>query len=128
MPVSRATFQQLGVDRLRFFLRGPANQTLPLYELLCGHAISVAYANNAVDPAPVIVPPTSITPVGFAPEEALLPWSARGFSGFRLLTEYFAFPEKFLFLDFSRIDTKTHGFGRQPAGDLRLSRPARPGT
>ena len=101
------TFQQLGVDRLRFFLRGPANQTLPLYELLCGHAISVAYANNAVDPAPVIVPPTSITPVGFAPQEALLPWSARGFSGFRLLTEYFAFPEKFLFLDFSRIDTKT---------------------
>ena len=67
-------------------------------------------------------------PAGFAPEEALLPWSARGFSGFRLLTEYFAFPEKFLFLDFTRIDTKTHGFGRQQAGDFRLSRPRRPGT
>ena len=101
------TFQQLGVDRLRFFLRGPANQTLPLYELVCGHAISVAYADAAADTAPVIVPPTSITPAGFAPEEALLPWSARGFSGFRLLTEYFAFPEKFLFIDFARIDTKT---------------------
>ena len=37
----------------------------------------------------------------------MLPWSARGFSGFRLLTEYFAFPEKFLFLDFTRIDAKT---------------------
>jgi type VI secretion system protein ImpG len=102
-----ATFSQLGVDRLRFFLRGPANQTLPLYELLCGHAISVAYADSAVDTAPVVVPGSSIQPAGFAPEEALLPWSARGFSGFRLLTEYFAFPEKFLFLDFTRIDTKT---------------------
>ena len=102
-----ATFTKLGVDRLRFFLRGPANQTLPLYELLCGHTVSVAYAETAVDAAPVIVPANSIEPAGFAPEEALLPWSARGFSGFRLLTEYFAFPDKFLFLDFTRIDTKT---------------------
>ena len=102
-----ATFAQLGVDRLRFFLRGPANQTLPLYELLCGHAISIAYADTAVDAAPVVVPGTNIKPAGFAPDEALLPWSARGFSGFRLLTEYFAFPEKFLFLDFTGIDTKT---------------------
>jgi type VI secretion system protein ImpG len=101
------TFTQLGVDRLRFFLRGPANQTLALYELLGAHAISIAYADTAVDPAPVIVPGNAIVPAGFAPEEALLPWSARGFSGFRLVTEYFAFPEKFLFLDFTRIDTKT---------------------
>ncbi len=102
-----ATFTTLGVDRLRVFLRGAINQTLPLYELVCAHAISIAYADSAADPAPVIVPGSAIEPVGFAPEEALLPWSARGFSGFRLLTEYFAFPEKFLFLDFTRIDAKT---------------------
>jgi type VI secretion system protein ImpG len=102
-----ATFTKLGLDRLRFFLRGPANQTLPLYELLCGHTLSVAYADTAVDPVPVVVPASSIEPAGFGPDEALLPWSARGFSGFRLLTEYFAFPDKFLFLDFTRIDTKT---------------------
>ena len=36
---SDGTFNQLGVDQLRFFLRGPSNQTLPLYELLCAHAI-----------------------------------------------------------------------------------------
>jgi type VI secretion system protein ImpG len=101
------TFTQLGVDRLRFFLRGPTNQALALYELLGAHAISIAYANNAVDPAPVVVPGSAIVPAGFSPDEALLPWSARGFSGFRLLTEYFAFPEKFLFLDITRMDTKT---------------------
>ncbi len=101
------TFTQLGVERLRFFLRGPTNQALALYELLGAHVVSVAYAENAVDPAPVIVPARAIEPVGFSPEEALLPWSARGFSGFRLLTEYFAFPEKFLFFDFTRMDTKT---------------------
>jgi type VI secretion system protein ImpG len=101
------TFTQLGINGLRFFLRGPANQTLALYELLGAHVVSVAYADSAVDPAPVIVPASVIEPVGFAPEEALLPWSARGFSGFRLLTEYFAFPEKFLFFDFTRMAAKT---------------------
>ena len=51
-----ATFAALGVDRLRFFLRGPANVTLALYELLCAHTLSVAYADGPSDPAPVIVP------------------------------------------------------------------------
>lgn len=102
-----ATFTKLGVDRLRFFLRGAPNVTLPLYELLCAHTVSVAYADSASDTAPVILPADAVEPVGFAPEEALLPWPARSFSGFRLLSEYFAIPEKFLFLDFGRIEAKT---------------------
>ncbi len=102
-----ATFSALGVDRLRFFLRGGAAVAPPLYELLCGHAVSVAFADGPADPNPVIVPPSAIVPVGFAPEEALLPWPARSFSGFRLLSEYFAFPDKFLFIDITGIEAKT---------------------
>jgi type VI secretion system protein ImpG len=102
-----ATFAALGLDRLRFFLRGPANVTLALYEQLCGHTLSLAYADGPSDPAPVIVPPTAIEPVGFAADEALVPWPARSFSGFRILSEYFSFPEKFLFLDFTRIEAKS---------------------
>ncbi len=67
----------------------------------------MAYADSPSDPPPVIVPAGAIEPVGFAAEEALLPWPARSFSGFRLLTEYFAFPEKFLFVDFTRMEAKT---------------------
>lgn len=102
-----ASFAKLGVDRLRFFLRGSANVTAPLYELLCAHTLSVAYADGPSDPAPVIMPAAVVEPAGFASEEALLPWPARSFVGFRLLTEYFAFPEKFLFVDFTRIEAKT---------------------
>ncbi|HEY4171971.1 MAG TPA: type VI secretion system baseplate subunit TssF, partial [Rhodopila sp.] len=109
--VPEVTFSQLGVDRLRFFLRGPINQTLPLYELLGPHVLSVAYADTAVDPNPVIVPRTAVQPGGFGADEALLPWSARGFAGFRLMTEYFAFPEKFLFIEFGQIDRKTLASG-----------------
>jgi type VI secretion system protein ImpG len=100
-------FAETGIDRLRVFLRGAANVALPLYELLCAHALSVAYAEGPSDPSPTVLPANAIEPVGFAPEEALLPWPARSFAGFRLLTEYFALPEKFLFVDFSRMDGKS---------------------
>jgi type VI secretion system protein ImpG len=106
-----ASFAQLGPERLRFFLRAAPNISLPLYELLCGHTLSVAYADGPTDPNPVIVGADSVVPVGFAPEEALLPWPARSFSGFRLLTEYFAFPEKFMFVDLTRMDGKALASG-----------------
>lgn len=101
------SFAQLGVDRLRFFLRGAPNIALPLYELLCAHTLSIACADGPVDADPVILPAGALQPVGFAPEEALLPWPARSFAGFRLLSEYFAFPEKFLFVDIDGLNAKT---------------------
>jgi type VI secretion system protein ImpG len=104
---AQATFAGLGVDRLRFFLRGGPAVALPLYELLCAETLSVAFADGPADANPVIVPGTAIVPVGFDPEEALFPWPARSFSGFRLLSEFFAFPEKFLFIDVTGIDAKT---------------------
>lgn len=103
------SFEKLGLDRLRFFLGGPDVASLRLYELLSSHAISVAFARSASDPAPVIPSGTAITPIGFAADEALLPWTNRGFAGFRLLSEYFAFPHKFLFVELSGIPTKDVG-------------------
>ncbi len=99
------TFTKLGVERIRLFLRGAT--AAALHELLSAHAISVGYADSPADPKPVILGPDAIEPVGFAAEEALLPYPARSFAGFRLLSEYFAFPEKFLFLDLTRIEAKT---------------------
>jgi len=104
---AEATFSALGVDRLRFFLRGGPAVALPLYELLLGHTLSVAFADGPADTNPVIAPASAVAAVGFGPEEALLPWPARSFSGFRLLSELFAFPEKFLFVDITGIDAKT---------------------
>ena len=45
------------------------------------------------------LPPSALKPVGFDPEQAILPYSDHSFSGYRLLQEYFALPEKFLFFD-----------------------------
>jgi type VI secretion system protein ImpG len=102
-----ATFTTLGVDALRFFLRAASNISLPLYELLCRNVLGIALADGPNDPDPVLIPRSAIEPAGFAAHEALFPWPARSFAGFRLLSEYFTFPEKFLFLDFSGLDAKT---------------------
>ncbi|HEY6981164.1 type VI secretion system baseplate subunit TssF [Reyranella sp.] len=99
------TFTGLGVDRLRFFLGG--EQGSALLELLLAHSISVALADDHTDARPVILPPDALQAVGFAPDEALFPWPARSFSGFRLLSEYFCAREKFLFVDVCRLDAKT---------------------
>ncbi len=48
--------------------------------------------------------PDHIQPVGFAQNEALLPWPQQSFDGYRMLYEYFAFPEKFLFFDLKGLD------------------------
>jgi type VI secretion system protein ImpG len=104
---AEATLTSLGVDRLRVFLRAASNISLPLYELLCRNVVGIALAEGPNDPEPVLIPRGAIEPVGFAADEALFPWPARSFSGFRLLSEYFAFPEKFLFLDFTGLEAKT---------------------
>jgi type VI secretion system protein ImpG len=101
------SFAELGVSKLRFFLRGGANVALPLYELLCAHTVSIALADGPADPAPVIIDAGCVSSCGFAADEALLPWPARSFSGFLLLTEFFAFPEKFRFLDVAGLEAKT---------------------
>ncbi len=100
-------FSALGVDRLRFFLRGGDAIATQLFETLAVHTLGIALADGPEDANPVLLPSSALQQVGFAPEEALLPWPARSFSGFRLLSEYFAFPQKFLFLDLGGLEAKT---------------------
>jgi type VI secretion system protein ImpG len=100
-------FSQLGLDRLRLFLRGGPAAALPLYELLAGHTLGVALADSPNDVSPVLLPKEALEAVGFAPDEAILPWPQRSFEGFRLLSEYFAFPQKFMFLDIAGLTAKT---------------------
>jgi type VI secretion system protein ImpG len=98
---------ELGVDRLRCFLRGPMEQSVPLYEMLRAHVVGMALADGPNDSNPTLRPGNPIEAVGFAPDQALYPWTARSFSGFRLLTEYFALPEKFLFVDLVGLEART---------------------
>jgi type VI secretion system protein ImpG len=94
-----ATFAALAPDTVRFFLRGAPPLVYPLYELLLNDAIAVAFATGVDDPAPIVMDPQALTPVGFGSDEGLLPYPPTSHAGFRLITEYLSFPEKFLFVD-----------------------------
>ncbi len=101
---SAATFRAMRPASLRFHLALPQFQhAAALYELLFADSVEVALARSADDPNPVILGPRAIGPVGFGRDEGLLPYGPRSFVGYRLLTEYFAFPRKFLFFDLGEI-------------------------
>jgi type VI secretion system protein ImpG len=106
---------------LRFFLNGDPQLVFPLYELIFNQATRIelrpkeAPITSATSmmsksilslkpPAPVFLPPESLKQVGFDADEAMLPYTARSFAGYRLLTEYFAFPYKFLFFDITGLE------------------------
>jgi type VI secretion system protein ImpG len=93
-------FNQLALKDLRLHCTGVDDIAYRLHELICGHALGVlvlptrrpAAWHEAVDGE-------CIEPAGFADDEALLPGTLSGFEGYRVLQEYFAFPQRFLFFD-----------------------------
>jgi type VI secretion system protein ImpG len=96
---------KLPLESLRFFLNAEPNVAAALYELLCNNCLEILLRNPArpTDPA-IRLPPECLRPVGFELDEGVLPVPRRSFVGYRLLTEYFTFPEKFFFLDVTGLE------------------------
>lgn len=86
----------LELSTLRVFIDCDASLRAALRDMLFMHAACACVEANGqwrlLDRLP-------IAPAGFAAEEALLPAAASEHSAYRLLSEYFAFPEKFDFFD-----------------------------
>ncbi len=88
-------------ENIRFYLKGQPQHINPLYELLLNQCKAIFMATSESDTSPIRLAKTAIQPVGFGDNEGLLPYPDSSFMGYRLLTEYFAFPEKFMFFDLS---------------------------
>lgn len=115
--IGTASFANLALDAVRFYLHGDPALVYPLYELLFNNvcAVHVCLLDGQTERTPVVLSPECLRPVGFAPDEALLPYSPRSFVGYRLLQEYFALPEKFLFCEIQDL-----GRALQDGGGERL--------
>ena len=73
-----------------------------------------------------VLPPAAIQPVGFDDEQALLPVTVRSFQGYRLLQEYFAFPQRFRFVELAGLAPSVARVRRRRAragGPVRARRP-----
>jgi len=88
----------LQLDALSLHLRGGDAVAARLHEEIHARALGVV-AMPADESAAWIEPlgAEAIRQPGFEVDEGLLPACARTFSGYRLLQEYFAFPQRFLF-------------------------------
>ncbi len=108
-------------ESIRFYLDGDPQLVFPLYEIIFNHATSVEFRAKEAPigdktlktftnvslklPDPVVFPASDvIKAVGFDEDQSLLPFTKRSFMGYRLLSEYFAFPYKFLFFDLHGLD------------------------
>jgi type VI secretion system protein ImpG len=97
---SEMPFQALSLDRLRFFLSGESQMIASLYEIIFNNTTQVVFRSLDQDRPPVVLDPAKcLRQVGFDKEESLLPYPNRSFLGYRLLTEFFAYPHKFHFMD-----------------------------
>nr|WP_316643675.1 type VI secretion system baseplate subunit TssF [uncultured Roseateles sp.] len=102
LPVGM-TVDKLEVDSLRFYLGGQTDIAMHLHEMALACAVGVLVGAPGRAATRQFLPASSITPVGYRDDEAMLPVTLRGFAGTRVLQEYFAFPERFLFLDIAGL-------------------------
>ncbi len=83
---------------LPLYLHGPDAGWL--YEAVTVDALRCRWRSDAQRPDDDDLPAAACLRLrGLGPEHAALPWPARSFEGYRALLEYFAFPEKAMFVD-----------------------------
>ncbi|MGK5006943.1 type VI secretion system baseplate subunit TssF [Janthinobacterium sp. LB2P70] len=89
---------QAGFSSLRLFADGESSVRAALLDALFLHGAGAYVALDEHGPWQA-VDGALLAPAGYADDDALIPISARSHPALRLLTEYFAFPEKFHFID-----------------------------
>lgn len=107
-----ADLSQLTLDELRLHCAASGELGYALHELVCGHTLGVIVSGGGKHET---VAPGCVRTVGFEEDQALLPVSPRGFGGYRLLQEYFAFPSRFMFFDLAGIGDALRRVGGQEA-------------
>jgi type VI secretion system protein ImpG len=93
-------FSRLALQDLRLHFSGVDEIAYRLNELVCDATLGVMVQPAARGTGRFeALAGDCVAAVGFEDDEALLPQGLRGFEGYRLLQEYFAFPQRFLFFD-----------------------------
>ncbi len=92
-------FKKLQLDRLPLFLCRNDARAFALYEQLIADADGMVVTWDAPEGPRSLTLDAKIKPLGFDDEQAVLPVGPQSFKGYRLLMEYFAFQQRFLFVE-----------------------------
>ncbi len=104
----------IGLTTIRFYLNGDGDLPYTLHELILNSTREVFLSSSSSDGAligPYRFSKDAVRPVGFERDEGMFPYPSASFLGYRLLSEYFSFPEKFLFFDLA-------GFEKLPLSEV----------
>lgn len=97
-------FSELACDELAFHVAAPDETAHRLLELLFGAGLGGLVCDPAAGGARVgRIDASQVHELGHDDEDAMLPYARRSFRGYRLLHEYFAFPQRFLFFRLSGL-------------------------
>ena len=122
-------FNQIALNRLPIYINGTSDIQGRLYEEIIGHTVG-AVVQPIGRPAKwreVIGTGVSaqgantpVTMVGFEDDQALLPYGPRSFQGYRLLQEYFTFPQRFCMFEVGGRDGLQRALQHGPETQLDL--------
>ncbi len=120
------TVSDLEIESYRLHLVGDSILLPHLYELLLNNTSQVVFrpveTQTRIRPV-TLAPARCVFPVGFDPEEGLLPYPPWCQSSYKLLTEFFIYPDKFFFLDIHGWkEARRAGFGSEFEIDFFLDR------
>jgi type VI secretion system protein ImpG len=104
-------FNKLDLDKLPLFITG-GETGMRAFEALAGHTLRIAGRPPDAESHTTTVAPKPARIMGFEQHESLLPYGARSFQGYRFLAEYYAMPERFMFielLDLQRVINTCEG-------------------
>ncbi|WP_077002955.1 type VI secretion system baseplate subunit TssF [Variovorax sp. KK3] len=113
-------FDQIALDDLVIHFGGAEDVAWQLHECMLGKPLGVMVqplASGASAGAVRQLPASAVEAVGFEDDEALLPVTATGFSGHRLVQEYFAFPQRF---QFARITGLQRVLANLPVSEVEV--------
>ncbi|MBY0431435.1 MAG: type VI secretion system baseplate subunit TssF, partial [Rhodospirillales bacterium] len=116
------SFKDFSPGSLRFHINADPATASSLYELLFASVLGITVRPENPDAPATRLRADAIHPVGFAADEALLPHPPQAHQGYRLLSEYFLFPQKFLFFDV----VQPRGLGGGKRADLLILLTRRP--
>lgn len=94
--VGKVVFNKLGLDKIRFCIKGLSDIKYLIYKNIFNNLIKFSVCSGSKI---IFLDKSKIKKVGFSDQENLLPFTDSSFAGYRMLTEFFTFPDKFLFFD-----------------------------
>ena len=115
------SLQALKLNDLAIYLHGAEDIPFRLYEQIIANAIDVVAIPTERPPKWQLgLGKDSIEQLGYANEDALVPYTLRSFHGYRLLHEYFALPQRFLFFVLKNLQSAFKRCGEVREVDLLI--------